>query len=115
MTPEYLKAQEMIKVAIRDRTISLSGKQAARYEQGDYKPFFSLAEREGRLICIACVNAVKQNPKKPSSPYDKVFFRLTHADVTEGLTIIDKLGKGKSWPEAIRAVIGHFRMRESDS
>ena len=114
MTPKYLKAQKMIEAAIRDRIISLSNKQATKYEQGTYRPQFLLAAREGKLICIACVNKEKYDDKHPEKPYDIEVIRLSFTDVHNGLSCEDKLGKGKSWPEVIRCVMRHFRMRPGD-
>jgi len=112
MTPEYLKAQEMIQGAIAHKVISLPTRLAKRYERNDYNPRFALADRDGQLICIWCGNKKKANKKGKGGDVEIV--RLSNRDVTEGLLVEDKNGRGNSWPEVTRAVMRHFRMRATD-
>ena len=112
MTPEYLKAQDMIQDAIANKTISLPAKLARRYEKNDYNPRFALADREGKLICIWCSNKKRANREGKGADIEIV--RLSNRDVTEGLAVNDLCGKGTSWPEVTRAVMRYFRMRATD-
>jgi len=65
MSRKYQELMERIAKAIENRTIITTATKTKLYEQGAYKPFFSLIERDGELICVWCSN-VKAGDKKLS-------------------------------------------------
>ena len=91
---------------LENRTVRVPAKKEKDYAEGNYNPFFSLVDRDGKLLCVSTV--AQKKPKKDTSgkevggDIEIVRFR----DKEQGL-VTDKKHP-QSWESITKTVYDYF-------
>lgn len=103
MSRAFQELMNKIGAAIEKRTISLPLKKAKDYEEGKYKPFFSLIDRDGELLCMWCGNRQRPNHKGEGGDIEIVRFKETG--------FATSMDDPKNWDSVTLKVMHHFGMQ----
>ena len=106
MSREFQELIPKVEKAIKEFTISLPTKKIDAYEGGEYKPFFSLVDRGGKLLCMWCGN--RRKPDKNGKGGDVEICRIRQPELGLPTDVDDP----KGWDKITLKVLRHFNTKK---